>query len=267
MQPEIVSDSLFALVSPVRALAAGRRTTRSFACRMLLAAAFVPASLAAQESAPSASSADFSLAAGDHDLRVMITAAAKFLGRNLLLPDRELMGDSTVALQVGQKLDRDGCLAVVTQLAYTQGLVIVPIDRDRGMWEFINLNGPRRGEAFTRAPSLAIADIRALKGVRTVVTTVFQVQHVRATVMVQLLRPFFATNGALSLILGSAGSDNAVVVSGLVDDVLNLETTIRSLDLPAKEKEPTSEERLQAVEAKLAALAAKVEASAKPAKD
>lgn len=238
--------------------------TRSPACSLVLIVSSFTA-LAAQNPVerPAAPAGDkqFVLAPGEHDLRTMIAAAASYLGSNLLLSELELPANTTVALQVGLKLDREGCLAVVTQLGYTQGLVLVPVDRDRGLWEFINLKGPRRGEVATRAPSLSFEAVRALKGVRTVVTTVIPVEHVRAQAMAQSLRPFFASSGSgMPLSVASAGTDAAVVVSGLVDDVLSAAATIAALDLPAKEKEPTPTERLQAMEAKLAELAAKVRA-------
>lgn len=236
------------------------------ACSLALAlsaGASIP--LPAQATGARPAESQFVLAAGEHDLRTVIGAAASYLGRNLLLVET-LPGELRVDLQVAQKLDRDGCLAVVTQLAYLHGLVLVPIDADRGMWEFINLNGARRGEAMGRAPLLTLDEVRKLKGTRLIVTSVIPVQHVRATAAAQTLRPFFATSGQATLNLGTAGSETAVVVSGFVDQVLGAAALIASVDIPGKQEAPTSQDRLQALEARVAALEAKLRAAEK-AKD
>lgn len=236
------------------------------ACSLALALSAVASfPLPAQATTARAAEPQFVLAAGEHDLRTVITAAASYLGRNLLMVE-VLADDLKVHLQVPQKLDRDGCLAVVTQLAYLHGLVLVPIDADRGMWEFININGARRNEAVGRAPLLTLDEVRKLKGTRIIVTSVIPVQHVRATAATQTLRPFFATGGSATLNLGTAGSESAVVVSGFVDQVLSAAALIVAVDIPAKQEAPTSQDRLQALEARVAALEAKLRAAEK-AKD
>jgi len=236
------------------------------ACSLALALSAVASiPLPAQPGSARAAEPQFVLAAGEHDLRTVISAAASYLGRNLLMVE-VLADDLKVDLQVPQKLDRDGCLAVVTQLAYLHGLVLVPIDADRGMWEFININGARRAEAMSRAPLLTLDEVRKLKGTRLIVTSVIPVQHVRATAATQTLRPFFATGGTANLNLGTVGSESAVVVSGFVDQVLSAAGLIAAVDIPAKEREPTSEDRVRALEARIAALEAKLVAPEK-AKD
>lgn len=238
------------------------------ACSLALAlSAIASIPLPAQATTARAAEPQFVLAAGEHELRTVISAAASYLGRNLLMVETP-PGDLKVDLQVPQKLDRDGCLAVVTQLAYLHGLVLVPIDADRGMWEFVNANGPRRNEIQARALMLPIEDVRKLKGARIMVTSVIPVQHVRATAATQTLRPFFATAGTATLNLGTAGTESAVVVSGFVDQVLSAAAVIATIDVPTKEKEPTAEDRVRALEARVAALEAKLSMAEKgPAKN
>lgn len=236
------------------------------ACSLALALSAVASiPLPAQPGAARAAETQFVLAAGEHDLRTVITAAASYLGRNLLMVE-VLADDLKVVLQVPQKLDRDGCLAVVTQLAYLHGLVLVPIDADRGMWEFVSFNGPRRTEAMSRAPLLTLEEARKLKGARIVVTSVIPVQHVRATAATQTLRPFFATGGPSTLSFGTAGNEAAIVVSGFADQVLSAAALIATIDVPTKEDGPSSADRLRALEARVAALEAKLQ-SAEKAKD
>jgi len=221
-------------------------------------ASFTAPRLPAQEQARSPEPA-FVLAPGEHDLRTLITAAASYLGRNLLLADGQIQGDPKVELQVGQKLDRDGCFAVVTQFAAMHGLVLVPMDKDRGLWEFINANGPRRHEIYTHAPSLTLDEVRRLKGTRIVVTVALPLQHARATVMAQTLRPFYATSGSTSVNLGTGGTESVLAMTGFVDDILNAATMIAQLDQPSRAKEPSEDaQRLQALEAKVQALEERV---------
>ncbi len=246
--------SICAFALSLSALAAQATTTRpETASQETALARSAPAAPGARVSGQ-----DFVLAAGEHDLRTLITAAASYLGRNILVTD-DFAGEPKVTLQVSQKLDRDGCLAVVTQLAYIHGLVMVPMDRDRGMWQFININGARRNEALSRAPLLSLEEVGKLKGTRIIVTTIVPVQHVRATAATQTLRPFFAT-GAPSLNLGTAGAETAVMLSGFVDEVLGAAAMLAAVDQPPKEREALPTERLQQAEARIAALEARLAA-------
>ena len=232
-------------------------TMNTFSLALALSAsASIP--LPAQATTARGAESQFVLAAGEHDLRTVIRAAASYLGKNLLMVD-VLADDLKVVLQVSQKLDRDGCLAVVTQLAYLHDLVLMPIDADRGMWEFINAHGARRNEAASRAPLLTLEEVRKLKGACIMVTSVIPVQHVSATAAAQTLRPFFATGGRSSLNFGTAGS--AIMVSGFADQVLSAAAVIAAIDIPAKEEEPIPDDRVPALEARVAALEAKLRAA------
>ncbi|HLU40624.1 MAG TPA: hypothetical protein VK081_14660, partial [Planctomycetota bacterium] len=167
---------------------------------------------AAQETTR-APEAQFALAAGEHDLRTVIAAAASYLGRNLLVD--AIQGDPKVTLQIGQKLDRDGCFAVVTQLAWTHGLVLVPLDYERGIWEFVPYQGPRRDELRSRAPLLPLDEVRKLAGTRIMVMAVIQLQHLRGSAVAQTLRMISTSQSTLEI--GTAGAETSIVVRGFVD--------------------------------------------------
>jgi len=93
-----------------------------------------------------------------------------------------------------------------------------------------------------------------------VVFTVIPVQHVRATAVTQTLRPFFASGGNQSMSLGTAGSEDAVILSGFVDNVLSAAALIAAIDVPQKEREAMAADRLRTMEARVQALEARLAA-------
>ncbi len=121
----------------------------------------------------------------------------------------------------------------MSQLAYTHNLIATPLDRGRGLWEFLNMNGAKRAEISSRAIVATPAEVRRMRDVRVCVATQITVQHVRATVATQTLRPFFAGNGAGgSLNLGTAGNERAILLQGMSDNVAQAIDMIAEVDQP-----------------------------------
>src|SRR5688500_10952774 len=149
---------------------------------ILLPALFLFATV--QDQAKPAAPDRFVLEAGEHDLLQVIDASARFLGRNYLLAPGEVGGNKpVVTLQKKLELDAAGCEAVVSQLAYVHGLVATPLDRERGVWEWINTHGAKRGELSTRATVVTPDQARKLQQVKVFVTTTVALQHANPNII------------------------------------------------------------------------------------
>ena len=207
--------------------------------RIALLALF--ATVAALPAQDNGKSRGFVLEAGEHQIGDIIERAARFLGRNLILEPTEIgRGVPAITLQKSLNLDVHGCEEVVSQLAFMKGLVMSPVDEERGIFEFINVNGPRRAairsvlkkpEELQRRPNLVIK-----------VTTVIYLEHVDAKVVTQNLRPFVHNNGRYPAVLvGNVGTPNAIMLQGIVGDVLETVATIRRMDVPATGSVPTND--------------------------
>lgn len=208
---------------------------------------------APQDQAKPAVKEKFILDAGEHELLKVIEASARFLGRNYLLAPTEVGGQNPkVTLQKKLELDAAGCEAVVSQLAYAQGLIATPLDRGRGLWEFINMNGAKRAEAASRALALTPDEVRRMRDVRVYVITSAKVQHMRATVTSQTLRPFFAGAGG-GLNIGTAGSERSILLQGLAEQVAQALDMIAEVDQP-QPAALVEDDRCAALEARIKAL-------------
>ncbi len=177
----------------------------------------------------------FVLDAGEHELVAVIEASGKFLDRMVLLAPSELPAQSPmVKLPRRLELDAAGCEAVVSQIAFTHDLIATPLDRGRGLWEFVNMNGARRAYAMARAIAATPAEVRRMRDVRVFVTTQVTVQHTRAPVVVQTLRPFFAGAGGAGgcLNIGTAGNEHVILLQGVADSVAQALDTIAEIDQP-----------------------------------
>jgi hypothetical protein len=218
-------------------------------------AAFFLVSSAPQDPARPGAAGSFVLEAGEHQLLDLIAKAARYLGRNYLLAPTEIgTNDPRVTLQQRLELDAGGCEAVLSQLAYAHGLVATPLDARRGLWELVNVNGSKRAEIMARALLLPAEEVRRLRAVRIAVTTHAPVQHVRATVLAQTLRPFFAASGGpTQLAVGTAGSESTVLLSGMADSVAQALDLIAAADQPAPQM-PVDADRFAGLEQRVRAL-------------
>ncbi|HLU39609.1 MAG TPA: hypothetical protein VK081_09495 [Planctomycetota bacterium] len=226
--------------------------------RRPLALAAVATLLAASPQDPAAPAHDrFVLEAGEHDLVRVIAASARFLGRNYLLSPAELPSpEPKVTLQRRLDLDEEGCEAVVSQLAYANGLVAVPLDRERGLWEFVSLRGAKAGEAMARALVLPPDEVRRMRAVRVFVTTRVDLANAPAGMVAQSLRPFLAGVSHATTI--GAGSDRTLLLSGMAEDVARALELVAALDqAPGVPRVPP--DRFVALEERVAALEKAIE--------
>ncbi|MEZ5965474.1 MAG: hypothetical protein R3F56_16695 [Planctomycetota bacterium] len=223
-----------------------------FALPLLLAAA-----PRAQTPPSAAVQTRFVLEPGEHDLRQVFVAAGRYLGRNYLVADGEVPGTG-VAVTLTTRVDvgAEGCESIVANLAYSKGLAVTALDRERGLWEVVNLYGPRRGVVEARAIEVTHDELAKLRSMPTWVTTTVAARHASATMIAQTLRPFFASNAG-GLNLGTAGNDRLIVLSGMAVDVARAVDMIAKADLPAPLPK-VEEDRLANLERRVRELEAQV---------
>jgi hypothetical protein len=245
--------------------------TRTFAG--LLLAVGIAGALPVQDQDPKAAPV-FALDAGDHELRELIDGAARFLGRNYLYSEAELgqVPNTKITLQNPLRLDRQGCEETLSQLAYQLGFAVVPIDRERGVWEVFFLNGPKRGELNNRAIFVRPDEIARYARTKLPITVHVPLQAIQAVAAVNSLRPFFMGQGGnqQSIMFGNVGNAQAVLITGFADQVAQAVEMLRRVDVApeaaaevavnqtwvekTEQRLTTIEQRLGAVESRIAKL-------------
>lgn len=204
----------------------------------------------------------FVLEPGEHDLLDVLDRAAKYLDRNYIVAPGEAQQLPPILLQRRITVDRAGCETVLGQLAYARGLALVPRDPELGLWDVVNLNGPRRNDVIANRVVVPAEDLQRYASSKTYIATRIALRHVDASQAAQMLRPFLANNKT-PMQVGSLGP-SALLLSGFGDDVAAAARLIDLADLPSAELPDRLEQRLAAIEARLARLEANV---AQPGKD
>jgi hypothetical protein len=142
----------------------------------------------------------------------------------------------TVRLQKALKLDRDGCEEFLASMLYRSGFALTWLDEKGTMLEVISMMGPRAREVTSRAMERSPEQVLARPNLKLVVTTMVPVEHINATIATNALRPFFASTGApaggSSLTLGNVGSNKALLLSGMQDQVAQAIRLIKKCDVP-----------------------------------
>ena len=184
----------------------------------------------------------FSLAAGEHDLAELVAQAATVLGRNILwqASERAVTKTSSLSVMLNNpiKLTPTAFEELLGNLLYAQGMVIAPIDAEKGFFEVIALQGPRSREVMNRAPWRTPEEILARPTQREFVMTTVRLKHINATICNNALRPFFASSGGqpggagATLMIGSAGTQEALVLAGFTDQLCAAMRLIRECDQP-----------------------------------
>jgi type II secretory pathway component GspD/PulD (secretin) len=209
--------------------------------------------------------ASFVLDAGDHRTSDLVDKAAQFLGRNILFCEQETAqcgpGGGTLRLQQRVEVDATGCEELLCSLLFVRGLALVPIDEARGVYEVLAMAGPRGRELQSRAPLRTVDDVLARPQLRMFVTTTLLLKNINANIATNALRPFLAVGGnanTASLTLGTAGSNNGLVLAGFQDQVAAVIRMIRNLDDGAAKEHAQGDERIAELERRIAALEARL---------
>lgn len=201
----------------------------------------------------------FVLEAGDHELGDLIERAGKFLGRNYLVNDQELAaaGPKRVHLQSRLELDAIGCEEVVSQLCYTAGLAMMPVDARRGIWEWVSFQGPKSGALFSHALEMAPEEILRRSAWRVYVITRIPLRNLNPNAAANTLRPFFVGAGGnfAPIQFGQVGDDRGLILTGIADCVAGAIRLIQDADNAAPAR-ATEDEWRKAIETRVAALEA-----------
>lgn len=206
-------------------------------------------------------STGFVLDVGEHDLGELIDRAATFLGRNILADSHAMQAMMpTVEIQKRLEVDALGCEDLLGQLLYTKGFALVPLDTSVGLYEVIQMQGPRRTELMARAITMSPEEILRRPNLKMPVLTSLPLQHSDANVAVNSLRPFFASPGQVGapLTIGTLGNNRAILLQGFADQVGAAIRVLREADMPPRETDPTLEERVRILEQRLESLEKKV---------
>lgn len=173
----------------------------------------------------------FVLEAGTHEFEELVNRAAEFLGENHLMSETDFAGGkNTFALQTQMTLDKDGLRDVLGQFGYRLGFTKVPLDPDRGTWEWINQSGPRRNEIAARPVLVPVEQLETFPESYAYVRTIISVEHLEANRLTNSLRPFVAGNGASNCIVGTTGDGGSFLLQGYCTQVRDLARLVNSAE-------------------------------------
>ena len=206
----------------------------------------------------------FVLEAGDHNVLDLIDRAAEFLGRNILSEPATIMaaspgGAPVITIQNQIAVDALGCEDLLSQLLYTKGFALVPIDISKGLYEVIAMYGPRRALIQEQAITMTPDEVLRRPNLKMPVVTSLTLEHIQVQVATNSLRPFFATAGQSgSLTIGNVGSNQAMLLRGFADQVAAAIRLVRLADVSSGSVYRGVEERMRELEKRIAALEEKV---------
>lgn len=211
----------------------------------------------------------FVVAAGEVSLETLIDRCAAYLDCNILTFPQELQNGPTSAsikLQKGIAVDADGCEEFLAHALYRSGLALTRLDNKGELREVIALNGPRHREVISRALERSPEEVLARPNLKLAVTTLVPLEHINATIATNALRPFLVSMGAAqsgsALTIGNIGGAEAMLISGMQDQVAQAIRLIRKCDLPGSmdgmgmpgagdDRVPALERRVKALEEQL----------------
>lgn len=195
--------------------------------------------------------APFVFEIGDWPLTDVIERCAGYLHYNILVDGFELQTAArgrggrkksaepaavTISLTLPIVTDDKGCEDLLTGLLWKYGLMLVPVDEKKQVYEVLAQDGARGRDARMLAPRRTPDQILARPTLRSMVTTVYLTKHTNAQLANNSLRPFFASvgsNGSSQLMIGNAGNKAALILSGPQCSVAAALEILRESDRPA----------------------------------
>ena len=195
----------------------------------------------------------FVLPEGAVSVEDLIDSAARYLTRNILCHPQELaiQPQPDFVFQKRLALDALGCEEMLGELLASRGLVVVPIDERRQVYEVIHQQGPRGREIWNRAVPRTPEEVLQRPSLKQMVLVTLPLKHINATIAVNALRPFFSTGNSnspgIGLVFGTAGTAQALIVTGFTDQVAACIRMLQLCDQPLKERDPEQFELSQAI--------------------
>lgn len=232
-------------------------------CTHLLALLLAAAPAIAQENEPA--EPPFVLPAGDLATTALIDACANYLGWNILYSEQEL-GEQGQKSKLQQQIvtDRDGCEELLYGLLYRQGFAVKTLDLERGVYEVLSMQGPRRKELGAGARFMEWSEVLQRPALKRQVLTTVPLQHIDAQLANNTLRPFFAGSGG-GVSVGTVGDGQSLLLQGFQDQVAQAVRVVQLADVPQRAGRDaldarTLTDRVEALEARIRALEEKLTA-------
>jgi len=198
------------------------------------------------------------------ELKELIDAAAAFLQINIVCNERELQGaiSGPVELQTAMSLGKLEAEEAICDLLVARGLVLAPRDPAKGLYDVICLNGPRARDLAQLTQTRTPEEILQRPRLKQPVSTVLPLQSINANIATNALRPFFATGaGGAWLTIGTVGSNNAILLTGMQSEVAKAIALVREAEKAPAPKPDAAvpadtdvQKRLAAIEQTLAAM-------------
>lgn len=185
---------------------------------------------------------------GSIDISDLIRKSGAFLGRSYLL-DKTQLGTtderalSRVELLTRVTLDKNNCEAVVGEILRGMGWIATPLDRERGIWEWIWKNGPRGDEIKQRMVKMGEAEILASPRAVHYVTTTISLRHANVSLVAANLRVFFSDARGRTLIVPVGRASKSLMLAGPRPTVAAMIRTLREIDRPAPPAVPRAQKR------------------------
>lgn len=185
----------------------------------------------------------FVLEAGTIQLAELIDRVAAYLDYNLLYSEQELtsIGQNGVRLTRRTEVDRAGCWELFNTLLYHRGFAILTMDRERGFYEVIFMNGQRARELANGAMFVPHTEVdRYARLQATPILTSVPLHNVNATIATNALRPFFASTGpnAASITLGNVGNSSDLLLQGFGPQVAAACRLLKLIDRGDEDTKP-----------------------------
>lgn len=172
------------------------------------------------------------LPAGDFAVADLIAACAGYLCRNYLVDDEAIAKVPGFTLQRALSLDALGSEEMLYALLAARGLVALPIDELRGVYQVVPLAPERRTLPVTNVPWRTPEEILRRPRLRELVMTVFPLQHTTAAPVAEALRGLYAVQGMWQpgVPTAAASGPNILMLHGYRDQIAPLLLLVAQLD-------------------------------------
>ncbi len=255
---------------------------RAHACALVVATALasvhgqqvvVPSNLT--RNAVLATKDGLTLPAGDFTVADLLDATAGYLCRNYLYDLETIEQVAGFTLQRSIALDALGSEEMLYALLAARGLVALPIDELRGVFQIVSLAPSARALPIVNVPWRTPDEILRRPRLRELVLTAITVQHADAVQLTNALRAQFSLQGMWQpgMPTASASGSGTLLLHGYRDQIAPLLLLVQQVDrLSAPASAPPTPndavlKRLEALEREVAALrAAPPGSSATPAR-
>ena len=136
---------------------------------------------------PTQQETKFVVETGDHLIHDLIKRCGEFLGRTYLVDKSQNPAICNPDSAVGKihipkrlELDAKACEDVMSQMLATRGWIACPLDTDRGVWDWVYIQGPRSIDLKKHVTALTPDEALKRPKLAQYVSTVMSLEHVNA---------------------------------------------------------------------------------------